>query len=129
MKYFYVIQDHSNGNGIDAKTIKDLIVEYFPDYAASETSNDETVWIKNTLKNLKTQLNNNSTSNSLKSSTATSNNFLGIEKNNGTSTPNGDTNSTASLSNDNGEMLILQNAQLKTTVEEYKNIIAETVIA
>lgn len=56
------------------------------------------------------------------------NNCSDVEKNNlnNNSTLNGDSTTNFTSSADN-ELIMLQNAQLKTTVEEYKNIIAETV--
>ena len=133
------LQVHANG-GIDVKTVRDLIVEHFPDYTSFTvaSSEDETTWLKGVLENLKTQLVSNNQSNHNKStspsanhlnknnSTNNNNNFHDVEKNNSTNALNGDTNSTSSPALDN-ELMLIQNAQLRTTVDEYKNIIAETV--
>lgn len=142
---FSRLQVHANG--IDVKTVKDLIVEHFPDYASftvASSDDDETKWLKSVLENLKTQLvsnnqsnHNNSTSpsaNHLNKNNSTNNNnnnnnFHEVEKNNSTNALNGDTNSTlsSSASSMDNELILIQNAQLRTSVDEYKNIIAETV--
>lgn len=140
------------------KTVKDLIVEHFPDYSSFTvgSSDDETKWLKSVLENLKTQIvsnnqsnHNNSTSSSspinanhlTKNNSTTTNNNINnnntnnnnchelVEKNSSNAL-NGDTNSTLSSSASSAidnELILIQNAQLKTTVDEYKNIIAETV--
>lgn len=121
------------------KTVKDLITQYFPDHVASAAaSDDEAKWLKSVLENLKTEIVSNNQSNH---STPTpinanhlnnnsNNNCHDVEKSNSSSTKalNGDTNSTSSPSSSgDNEIILLQNAQLRTTVEEYKNIISETV--
>lgn len=114
---------------VDVSKIKDLITKYFPNIKVS--SNDDTNWLENVLENLKLQLASNKTnlnSNTLSSSDAKHlNNCSDLEKsklNSSTVNLNGDTNSTSSKADN--EMILLQNAQLKTTLEEYKNIISET---
>lgn len=109
-------------------------------------------WLKSVLENLKIQLASNNHSNHSNSTSSlninnanhhlnksannvsnnnnTNNNCNDLEKNNiNTNTLNGDTNSTLSSSASciDNELILIQNAQLKTTVDEYKNIIAETV--
>lgn len=122
--------------------MKDLLVEYFPEQTsaiAAAGSDDESKWLKSVLENLKTCIvsnnksnhNNNSTSTSSSSSPINANHKTNSNSNNNNchdNTHNGDTNSTtlSSASMDN-ELILLQNAQLRTSVEEYKNIIAETV--
>lgn len=106
-------------------------MKYFPNIKVS--SNDDTNWLENVLENLKLQLAASNKTN-LNSSTSSSsdakhlNNCSDLEKsklNSSTVNLNGDTNSTSSKADN--EMILLQNAQLKTTLEEYKNIISETV--
>lgn len=123
-------------------------MEHFPDYTSFTvaSSDDETTWLKSVLENLKTQLVSNNQSNHNKSTSPSANhlnknnstnnnnnnnNFHEVEKNNSTNALNGDTNSTLSSSASppsmDNELMLIQNAQLRTTVDEYKNIIAETV--
>jgi hypothetical protein len=123
------------------KTVKDLLVEYFPEQTSAPAgSEDETKWLKSVLENLKTCIvSNNNKSNHNNNSTSTSSSPINANhktnsnsNNNCHDNTNGDTNSTnlsstsLSASMDN-ELILLQNAQLRTSVEEYKNIIAETV--
>lgn len=99
------------------------------------------MWLESVLENLKEQLVSNKSSRSNATSTNTSpiannnnvtnnnhlNNCSDVETNKlNNSAVNGDSNSSTSSAAEN-ELVLLQNAQLKTTVEEYKNIIAETV--
>jgi hypothetical protein len=67
-------------------------------------------------------LNNNNNNNNCSRDVENNN----LNKNSNNNTLNGDKANFVSSSADN-EIVLLQNAQLKTTVEEYKNIIAETV--
>lgn len=115
---------------MDLSKVKDLITKYFPNTIAP--LNDDTNWLENVLENLKLQLASNKTN--LNSSTSSSsdakhlNNCNDLENNklnSSTVNLNGDTNSSSSKADN--EMILLQNAQLKTTLEEYKNIISETV--
>lgn len=110
-------------DNVEVKKFKDLIVEYFPDAASND--GDDTKWLTCVLENLKTQLVSNhlSKNNHL-------NNCTDVEKNklNNNNAVNGDSNSTPSSTSAENELILLQNAQLKTTVDDYKNIIAETVI-
>jgi len=115
---------------VDVSRIKDLITKHFPNIKVS--SSDDTNWLENVLENLKLQLASNKTN--LNSNTSSSsdakhlNNCSDLEKsklNSSTVNLNGDTNSTSSKADN--EMILLQNAQLKITLEEYKNIISETV--
>jgi hypothetical protein len=118
------------------KTVKDLITQYFPEQSASAAaSDDETKWLKSVLENLKTAIVSNNQSNHSTPTPINANhlnnnsnsNCHDLEKTNSSSTKalNGDTNSTTSPGDN--EIILLQNAQLRTTVEEYKNIISETV--
>lgn len=76
----------------------------------------------------KSSLNNTSnTSPIANNNNVTNNNHLNNNSVNNSSALNGDSNSSTSSSVAENELVLLQNAQLKTTVEEYKNIIAETV--
>ncbi|XP_070509386.1 putative leucine-rich repeat-containing protein DDB_G0290503 isoform X2 [Chironomus tepperi] len=115
---------------VDVSKVKDLISKYFPNTIVS--SNDDTNWLENALENLKLQLASSNKTN-LNCNTSSSsnakllNNCSDLEKNklnSSTVNLNGDTNSTSSKADN--EMILLQNAQLKTTLEEYKNIISET---
>lgn len=128
--------------GSDVTKVKELFAQTFPDVASStSTDGDDTKWFESVLENLKLQLVSNKTSLNNTASTNTSpiannnnqtnnnhlNNCSDVETNNlNNSAVNGDSNSSTS-SNAENELVLLQNAQLKTTVEEYKNIIAETV--
>lgn len=111
--------------------VKDLFAQHFPEVAV--TDGDQ--WLESLLENLKSHIVSSKTSRSNTSTSSpiannvTNNNHLNIrsevEKNNlNNSAVNGDSNSSTAAAN---ELVLLQNAQLKTTVEEYKNIIAETV--
>lgn len=116
--------------------VKDIFTKHFPEAAPSAVSEEEgTKWLDSALESLKSHIVSNKTSlnntSSVSSPTANNvtNNHLNIrsevEKSNlNNSAVNGDSNSSAAAAN---ELMLLQNAQLKTTVEEYKNIIAETV--
>lgn len=127
---------------VDVSKVKDLFAKHFPD--AASTSNDDagdgSKWLESVLENLKVQLvvsNKSSRSGTSTNSpiannnNVTNNNHLNnssdVETNSlNNSAVNGDSNSSTSSAAEN-ELVLLQNAQLKTTVEEYKNIIAETV--
>lgn len=117
--------------------VRNLVTQYFPDQSASvSTSDDETKWLKSVLENLKTQIvSNNQSNHSTPSTPITANHLNNNSSNNNchevensisssTKALNGDTNSASTADN---EIILLQNAQLRTTVEEYKNIISETV--
>lgn len=116
--------------------VKNLFLKHFPDTTTTVSSTDDTQWLESVLENLKMQLVSNK-SNHISSTSSSSNakhlnnNCSDVEKltnnNNNNSTLNGDsTNISTSKAADN-ELILLQNAQLKTTLEEYKNIISETV--
>lgn len=120
---------------MDVKKVKDLIIQHFPDTPSAPSSDDGLKWLESVLENLKMQLvsNNQSNHNSSSSTTSSSNanhlnnNGSDVDKNNlnnNSNTLNGDSTNFTSADN---EIILLQNAQLKTTVDEYKNIIAETV--
>lgn len=123
---------------VDVSKVKDLLAKHFPDASALSLNDDDaTKWLESVLENLKIQLvskssrSGTSTNSPIANNNVTNNNHLNncrdVEKSNlNNSTVNGDSNSFAS-SNAENELVLLQNAQLKTTVEEYKNIIAETV--
>lgn len=122
--------------------MKDLVAKHFPDVSSSSSDGDDAKWLESILENLKQQLVSNKSSRSNTSTNSnsspiannnnvTNNNHLNscseVEKNNlNNNAVNGDSNSSTSSAAEN-EIVLLQNAQLKTTVEEYKNIIAETV--
>ncbi|CAO1406429.1 unnamed protein product [Diamesa serratosioi] len=131
----------------ELKKVKDLVVKYFPDMeiaTGNSTTNTDQKWIEGVLENLKKQLVSNKTS---KSSSTIANNNLNNKTNNNhnnnnnngsdvetnninsnsssNSVANGGSNGTATPFADT-EILLLQNAQLKSTVEEYKSIIADT---
>lgn len=113
------------------KVTKDLITRIFPDTTKISAENDSK-WLESVLENLKMQLvsnksNHNSTSSSsnAKHLNNNTNNCSDVEKSklNNNSTLNGDSTPKTA----DNELILLQNAQLKSTVEEYKNIISETV--
>lgn len=135
----FSLQTHPSA---DLTKVKDLFAQHFPDVTSSTSHGvDDTKWLESALENLKMQLVSNKSSRSNTTSTNTSpiannnnvtnnnhlNNISDVETNNlNNSAVNGDSNSSTSSAAEN-EIVLLQNAQLKTTVEEYKNIIAETV--
>lgn len=116
--------------------VKDIFAQHFPEATPSTvTDGDGIQWLESALENIKSHIVSNKTSRSNTSDSSpiannvTNNNHLNIrsevEKNNlNNSAVNGDSNGSTAAAN---ELILLQNAQLKTTVEEYKNIIAETV--
>lgn len=117
--------------------VKDLITQYFPDHCVNvSSSNDETKWLKSVLENLKTAIVSNNQSNHSTSSPINANHLNNntnnchddVERNNSSTktTLNGDTNSTTSPS-DNESVILLQNAQLRKSIEDYKTIISDTV--
>jgi hypothetical protein len=117
--------------------VRDLFAQHFPDIKTSTIDGDGTQWLEGVVENLKMQLvsnksglgNNTSTNPSIaNNNNVTNKNHLNncseVETtNNLNSALNGDSNSSAA----ENEIVLLQNAQLKTTVEEYKSIISETV--
>jgi hypothetical protein len=116
--------------------VKDLFAKHFPDTSSATSSDgDASKWLESVLENLKMQLVSNKSSLNNTSNTSpiannnnvTNNNHLNNNSVNNSSALNGDSNSSTSSSVAENEFVLLQNAQLKTTVEEYKNIIAETV--
>jgi hypothetical protein len=111
--------------------VKDLFVKHFPDTLPTSTDGDDTKWLESTLEKLKMQIVSNKSSlnntSPIANNNVTNNNHLNNNSVNNSSAMNGDSNSSTSSSVAENELVLLQNAQLKTTVEEYKNIIAETV--
>lgn len=117
--------------------VKDLFANHFPEVAASALNDgDDTKWLESVLENLKIQLvsikssdasTNSNSNNNLLTNNNHLNNYSDVGTNNiNNSAVNGDSNNLPASTGEN-ELVLLQNAQLKTTVEEYKNIIAETV--
>jgi hypothetical protein len=120
---------------VDVTKVKDLFAKHFPDTSSASSDGDASKWLESVLENLKMQLVSNKSSLSNTSNTSpiannnnvTNNNHLNNNSVNNSVALNGDSNSSTSSSVAENEFVLLQNAQLKTTVEEYKNIIAETV--
>lgn len=114
--------------------MKELFTQHFPEATASATNDDGAKWLESALENLKQHIvSNKSLSNTTNSPIANNvtnnhlNNCRDVDKKKlNSSALNGDSNSSTSQNADS-EVVLLQNAQLKTTVEEYKTIIAETV--
>lgn len=110
-------------------------MKHFPEATASTLPDGEdgSKWLESALENLKTHLVSfksslsSTSSNVANNNNVTNNNHLtnrsDAESNNLNSAVNGDSRSSAA----ENELVLLQNAQLKTTIEDYKNIIAETV--
>lgn len=124
---------------VEATKVKYLLAKHFPETTSSMPDDrDDSKWLESVFENLKIQLVSNkssrtstNTSSIANNNNETNNNHLNncsdVETNNlNNSSVNGDSNSSAS-STAESELVLFQNAQLKTTVEEYKNIIAETV--
>jgi hypothetical protein len=109
--------------------VKDLFAKHFPDTLPTSTEGDATKWLESALEKLKIVSNKSSLNNTspVANNNVTNNNHLNNNSVNNSSAMNGDSNSSTSSSVAENEVILLQNAQLKTTVEEYKNIIAETV--
>lgn len=112
--------------------VKDLFAKHFPDTLPASADGDDTKWLESTLEKLKMQIVSNksslnNTSPIANNNNVTNNNHLNNNSVKDSSAVNGDSNSSTSSSVAENELILLQNAQLKTTVEEYKNIIAETV--
>jgi hypothetical protein len=109
--------------------VKDLFAKHFPDTLPTSAEGDATKWLESALEKLKIVSNKSSLNNtsSVANNNVTNNNHLNNNSVNNSSAMNGDSNSSTSSSVAENEVILLQNAQLKTTVEEYKNIIAETV--
>lgn len=120
--------------------VKEVFAKYFPDTTSSTSDADGTQWLESVLESLKQQIvsnkssrNSTTTSSPIANNNVTNNNHLNncsdVETNKlNKNAVNGDSNTSTSSAAEN-EIVLLQNAQLKTTVEEYKNIIAETVSA
>lgn len=121
---------------VDLAKARELFTKHFPGASPpSETDEDVIKWLDIELNNLKSHVFSNKTSSSNNvASPQNTNNVINnnhlitpseVGKNNFNSDVNGgDSNSSTASGN---EIVLLQNAQLKITVEEYKNIIAETV--
>ncbi|KAG5681901.1 hypothetical protein PVAND_011306 [Polypedilum vanderplanki] len=119
----------------EVKKVKEIFTRLFPELTSTLAADDENLkWLESVLENLKTQLASNklnhisSTTTSSSNANHLKNNCSGVEinLNNNSSTLNGDNRNCSSSSVPDKEIILLQNAQLKSTVEEYKNIIAET---
>jgi len=116
--------------------------------SAAASDGADTKWLESVLENLKMQLVSNKSSKSTTTTTTTTtnssssaspaannlnnNNHLNncsevdtIKLTHNNNAVNGDSSKASSAAE--SELILLQNAQLKSTVEEYKNIIAETV--
>ena len=112
--------------------VKDLFAKHFPDTLPTSNDGDDTKWLESALEKLKMQIVSNKSglnnTSPIANNNVTNNNHLNNNSvNNNSTAVNGDSNSSTSSSVAENEIVLLQNAQLKTTVEEYKNIIAETV--
>lgn len=99
-----------------AKT-KDLLLKHFPDLSSS-TAGDHHSWLDKALEAVKATTTNHLSTNNFNSS-SNSDKVANHVTNNG--------NCVATPSNAESEVLLLQNAQLQTTVDEYKTIVADTV--
>lgn len=121
---FHSFQTHPS---VEVKKVKELFTQHFPEATTSATNDDGTKWLESVLENLKQQIvsNKSSLSNTTNSPIA-NNNHLNNSSDVDKSKLNGDTSNSSTSSPEN-EVVLLQNAQMKATVEEYKNIIAETV--
>lgn len=111
--------------------MKELFTQHFPEATSSATNDDGAKWLESALENLKQHIVSNkslsNTTNSPIANNVTNNHLNNVDKKKlNSSALNGDSNSSTSQNADS-EVVLLQNAQLKTTVEEYKTIIAETV--
>lgn len=126
-------------HSVDTPKVKDLLAKHFPEATSSiPHDGDDSKWLESILENLKMQLVSNKSSRTSTNTSpiannnkATNNNHINncsdVETNNlNNSSVNGDSKSSTSSAAEN-DLVLFQNAQLKTTVEEYKNIIAETV--
>lgn len=119
---------------VEVTKVKELFTQHFPEATAAPTTDDGAKWLESVLENLKQHIvSNKSLSNTTNSPIANNvtnnhlNNCRDVDKKKlNSSALNGDSNSSTSQ-NAESEVVLLQNAQLKTTVEEYKTIIAETV--
>lgn len=98
-----------------AKT-KDLLLKHFPDITSP--AGDHHSWLDKALDAVKATTTNHLSTNNFNSS-SNSDKVANHVTNNG--------NCVATPSNAESEVLLLQNAQLQTTVDEYKTIIADTV--
>jgi dsRNA-specific ribonuclease len=111
--------------------VKEVFVKYFPDVniTTTSTTNSDSEWLENVLENLRSQIvSNKSTSNIANNLT---NNHLNSNcSDNFNNKPmNGDSSNSSKASSiaAENELVLLENAQLKSKVEDYKNIIADTV--
>jgi hypothetical protein len=135
---YLLLSFQNHQTAVEMTKVRDLFAQHFPDISkTSAIDGDGTKWLEGVVENLKTQLvsnksglgNNTSTNPSIaNNNNVTNKNHLNncseVETtNNLNSGVNGDSNSSAA----ENEIVLLQNAQLKTTVEEYKSIISETV--
>lgn len=109
--------------------MKDLFAKHFPDVSMSSIStSSEGEWLDSVLESLKSQIvSNKSSTNAISVSNNHQNSNCSDNFNN--KPVNGDSsnsNNATSLASEN-EKILMQNTQLKSTLEEYKKIIADTV--
>lgn len=106
--------------------MKDLFAKHFPDVSlSSSTTSSDDAWLDSVLENLKSQIvSNKSSTNAI---SVTNNHQNSNCSDNFNNKPlNGDSSNSNNATSEN-EKILKQNAQLKSSVEEYKKIIADTV--
>lgn len=120
-------KNNNHTNNSELSHIKDLFAKHFPDVSSSSittTADDE--WLDSVLEHLKSQIvSNKSSTNAISVTNNHQNSNCSDNFNN--KPMNGDSsNSNNTSSSSDNEKVLKQNAQLKSSVEEYKKIIADT---
>lgn len=110
--------------------MKEVFVKYFPDVNITATAtNSDTEWLECVLENLRSQIVSNKSTTSI-ANNVTNNHLNSNCSDNFNNKPmNGDSSNSSKASSiaAENEIVLLENAQLKSKVEDYKNIIADTV--
>ena len=129
MFILFIFYTQTLESAVDAKAIKDLLNQHFPEHSAAVPASENVAkWMTSVLERI---VSNNQSNHSTSTTPINANHHSNSSSNNNchdvnttrTKALNGDTNPT---SGDN-EIILLQNAQLRNSVEEYKKIISETV--
>lgn len=108
--------------------VKEVFVKYFPDVNTTNSS-DTHAWLEGVLENLRSQIVSNKSA-SIVANNVTNNHLNSNCSDNFNNKPiNGDSSNSSNASSiaAENEVVLLENAQLKSKVEDYKNIIADTV--
>lgn len=127
LSFYYSLQNHTNNS--ELSHMKDLFAKHFPDVALSSiTTGSEDEWLDSVLENLKSQIvSNKSSTNAISVTNNHQNSNCSDNFNNKPMNGDSSNSNNATSEGEKFEKILKQNTQLKSSVDEYKKIIADTV--